>query len=201
MATDDERFGAFRGEPKAVWLTEANGDRRMRLSEAFGFTDADGTNWDAPKGYVVDGASIPRALWSLVGSPYTGDYRRASIVHDVACDHHPHDGPQRKAADQMFYAACRAGGCGNAQAKLLYLGVRIGSTWAGRTHKGLSQVEEIKLEPSPDDLALQEEFSRMGHQILAEDSVLVSTKALVSPQDEASAAVAQVNAVLAASGT
>ena len=59
----------------------------------------------------MDGASIPRALWTLVGSPYRGDYRRASIVHDQACDDAHGDKDKRRAADRMFYHACREGGC------------------------------------------------------------------------------------------
>jgi hypothetical protein len=77
--------GSFSGEPEAVWLTEdGTEDRGMRLLKAFSFEDPDSKKWPAPTGSVVDGASIPRALWTIVGSPYTGDYRRASVVHDVA---------------------------------------------------------------------------------------------------------------------
>jgi hypothetical protein len=34
-------------------------------------------------GLWTDGASIPKVLWSIVGSPLTGKYVRASIVHDA----------------------------------------------------------------------------------------------------------------------
>src|SRR5690242_16049686 len=103
--------GTFSGEPRTLWLTQDGEDRDMRLLERFTFTDPSGTLWDAPVDSVIDGASIPRALWTLVGSPYTGDYRRASIVHDVACDRAGTDMQKRRAADRMFYHACRAGGC------------------------------------------------------------------------------------------
>jgi len=101
----------------------------MRLLEPFTFTDPSGMVWDAPAGAVIDGASIPRALWTLVGSPYTGDYRRASIVHDIASDRAGPDKGKRRAADRMFYQACRAGGCSVEQATILYLGVRAGGIW------------------------------------------------------------------------
>src|SRR5262245_52311580 len=82
-----QSFGKFSEEPRTLWLTEIkDGDRRMRLLADFWFDDVDGKRWLTPTAYVVDGASIPRALWTLVGSPYTGCYRRASIVHDKACD-------------------------------------------------------------------------------------------------------------------
>lgn len=119
--------GVFVGTPKTEWLTSASGeDRDMRLLENFSFTDPRGKVWPAPAGSVINGASIPRQLWALVGSPYTDDYRRASIVHDVACDSVDVD---RKDADVMFFHACRAGGCGPLQARVLYAGVRLGA-WA-----------------------------------------------------------------------
>lgn len=76
----------------------------------------------------MDGASIPAPLWSAVGSPYTGDYRRVSVVHDVACQN---PAVPRREADQMFYQTCLAGGCSAGQAELLYAGVRIGA-WVPR---------------------------------------------------------------------
>ncbi len=120
----------FSGDAFTEWLTDAGDDRRMRLLDDFSFTDAAGRVWGAPIGSIIDGASIPRALWTLVGSPYVGDYRRASIVHDVACDIAGTDVPARRAADRMFYEACRAGGCTVRQATILYLGVRVGASWA-----------------------------------------------------------------------
>ena len=80
----------------------------------------------APKGSIINGASIPRPLWSIVGSPYTDDYRNASVVHDVAYDD---SSLPKKVADKIFYHACRAGGCPKQQARKLYLGVRLGA-WA-----------------------------------------------------------------------
>jgi hypothetical protein len=120
--------GTFTGDPEAVWLTERRApDRGMRLLAPFSFRDPAGKAWAVPVNHVVNGASIPRALWTLVGSPYTGDYRRASIVHDKACDDARGNSRARRAADRMFYHACRAGGCSVAGATLLYIGVRIGA--------------------------------------------------------------------------
>lgn len=119
--------GRFSGNPSTEWVSNSAGpDRDMTLLKDFVFTDPDGRVWPAPKGSVINGASIPRPLWSLVGSPYTDDYRRASIVHDVTCIT---GGVSRKDADVMFFHACRAGGCGPVQARILYAGVRIGA-WA-----------------------------------------------------------------------
>ena len=109
-------FGTFSGNPRTEWLTENGADRNMSLLEDFWYEDPAGRHWRAPKGSVINGASIPETLWSSVGSPYTGEYRRASIVHDVACDSPNSD---REQADDMFYSACLAGGCSKAQANML----------------------------------------------------------------------------------
>ncbi len=120
-------YGVFSGNPRTEWLVDVGGeDRDMRLLEDFSFTDQGGRIWPAPAGSVVNGASIPRPLWSTIGSPYTDDYRRASVVHDVACST---PAVARKDADVMFFYACRAGGCTAVQARILYAGVRIGA-WA-----------------------------------------------------------------------
>jgi hypothetical protein len=119
------QIGHFEGKVKTEWI-EAN--RKMQLLEDFTFVDAKGVKWPAPKGSIVDGASIPQVLWSLVGSPYTGEYRNASVVHDVACVTRDHPWQD---VHRMFYEACRAGGVGEQKAKLMYSAVyHFGPKWA-----------------------------------------------------------------------
>src|SRR5262245_32434634 len=74
-----ENWGSFSGAPKAELLDDG---RQLRLLEDFAYVDPRNKAWVAPKGAVVDGASIPRALFSIVGGPLEGQYRNASIVHD-----------------------------------------------------------------------------------------------------------------------
>lgn len=40
---------------------------------------------DVPRGYLVDGASVPRILWFLL--PPWGRYGAATIVHDILCEY------------------------------------------------------------------------------------------------------------------
>ena len=155
--------GTFSGTPKTEWLTSAvSPDRDMKLLENFSYEDPSGRKWLAPVNSVINGASIPIALWSTVGSPYTGDYRCASIVHDVACDD-----PTviRKEADKMFYFACLAGGCSQGQARMLYVGVRIGSWSLSPFHLPHYYNTELSLNlPGvlPDNTVLiQDKFTRV----------------------------------------
>jgi hypothetical protein len=162
--------GSFSGNPKTEWLVDPNhADRDMSLLEKFAFTDPDKRVWPAPKGAVVNGASIPQPLWSMVGSPYTDDYRRASVVHDVACNT---PGVSRKEADVMFFHACRAGGCGPLQARILYAGVRIGA-WTSKsfTKKSLSReallFRNAEQGPSPEAMFLQGKLAEISREMEA----------------------------------
>ncbi len=38
-----------------------------------------------PKGFVYDGASIPRIFWRLIGPPMAGKYAHAALLHDYLC--------------------------------------------------------------------------------------------------------------------
>lgn len=151
--------GQFSGNPRTEWLSDDGPDRAMRVIDTFSFTDANGRRWEVPAGMKVDGASIPRALWSSVGSPYTGDYRRATILHDAAIRD---PGVRRIEADAMFYEACLSGGCSPSQAKLLYAGVCIGS-WVNRARP----VEHALAEQIPDAARLPGEQSPLDLEIWA----------------------------------
>ena len=163
--------GTFSGEPETAWLTEGGTqDRNMRLMKQFVFKDPDATVWIAPMDAVVDGASIPRALWTIIGSPYTGDYRRASVVHDVACVEAGGDKKKRRAADRMFFHACRAGGCSIWQSILLYLGVRIGASapdvpaW----HAAIAtETARPRIRRTADEMKLENDFQVIADHVLA----------------------------------
>lgn len=157
-------MASFSGEPKTVWSTEHGRDRRMTLLEDFWFVDRAQARWDAPKGSVVDGATIPRPLWALVGSPYTGDYRRASVVHDIACDNAETSADRRK-ADRMFFEACRAGGCSLWDSIVLYVGVRVGAWWGSVS---LLDDRPARLELAPDERELIRDFQEIAQTVLSQ---------------------------------
>jgi hypothetical protein len=120
----------FSGEPITRWT----GERNMRLVEAFSYEDQKGKIWETPAGSEINGATIPRALWTSIGAPFVGNYRRATIVHDYFVGElsNPLVTPaERKAADRMFYHACLHDGCSLKFAGILYIGVCIGTWIAG----------------------------------------------------------------------
>ncbi len=172
--------GSFSGNPKTEWLSENGEDRDMRLLETFWYTDPKGRRWEAPKGAVTNGATIPRTLWSSVGSPFTGRYRRAAIIHDVALRN---AAIVRDDADSMFFLACMAGGCAALECKLLYAGVRIGS-WA--TLFGIHADDWIGVAPAlpgqhgPTDLEIRARFTLLATALRATSDDFASVRAVVS---------------------
>jgi hypothetical protein len=133
--------GSFQGQVMSLWMVEkGERDRKMKLLEDFGYIDPEGVTWAAPNGSIINGASIPAFLWGpLVGSPYTGDYRMASVVHDVACDERTQ--PYEKVHLMFYYAML----CGETQpwlAKMMYTAVKLfGPRW-GTNFAALSESSE-----------------------------------------------------------
>jgi hypothetical protein len=79
-------MGKFIGNVDCRWLQEEGDDRSVMLLADFKYIDNYGVEWLAPSGSIVNGASIPKVLWGLLGAPMEGDYRRASVIHDVFCN-------------------------------------------------------------------------------------------------------------------
>ena len=99
----------------------------MTLLSELRYTDPDGVVWIAPAGSVVDGASIPRVLWSFMGGPFDGKYRNASVLHDVSYDQKTRPW---KECDRMFYNAMRCSGVSPTEAKTMYYALyRHGRHW------------------------------------------------------------------------
>lgn len=118
-------FGRFFPNQPLVRFEEDG--RLMTTQSDFAFSDPANKVWLAPAESVIDGASIPRSFWTIIGGPFEGPYRNASILHDVACD-------QRKERSEdvhrMFYFACRCGGVDERKAKMMYFAVaRFGPQW------------------------------------------------------------------------
>lgn len=82
-----------------------------------------------PKGYEFDGASIPRCLWSLIGSPFEPDLMLAACIHDWFCEHTSHSYESRVKGDSVFYGMLRRAKVAKWRRRLMYAGVRLNSFW------------------------------------------------------------------------
>lgn len=176
--TSTEQFGHFEGRVEAVWLPDG---RDMELLGDFAYVDPAGKRWLAPAGSRINGASIPRQLWTAVGAPYCGRYRDASVVHDVACVEASEPWPD---VHRMFYHACRCGGVEERLAKIMYFAVyRGGPRWKTDRLARPIIVAETKPVAPPDDWssrALRDAigYIRVANPTLAEIEELASENEL-----------------------
>lgn len=92
----------------------------MTLLNRFAFVDDAQRVWHVPAMARVDGASIPQFAWSILGSPFVGRYRKASVVHDWYCDIRSREW---KATHRMFYEAMRTSKVSGAKARIMYAAV------------------------------------------------------------------------------
>jgi hypothetical protein len=72
-------WGQWRSDARVELLLDG---RHISMAAPLIFVDRDGVVHVIRTGFVSDGASIPRWLWSLVGGPLSGRYRRAALLHD-----------------------------------------------------------------------------------------------------------------------
>lgn len=118
-------FGSYEGLPARIELL-ADG-RNARLLAPISYRDPKAASWPVPSGADLDGASIPRALWPIIGGPFEGRYRDASIVHDHYCDEKSRPWQD---THRMFYSAMRCSGVAGPKAKIMFYAVyRFGPRW------------------------------------------------------------------------
>ena len=123
-AAQPNAWGYYTGAPETRWNPDG---RSMTLLSELRYTDPHGLVWVAPAGSTVDGASIPRSLWSVMGGPFEGKYRNASVLHDAAYDQR--NRPWQD-CDRMFYNAMRCSGVGAVEAKTIFYALyRFGHHW------------------------------------------------------------------------
>ncbi len=83
-----------------------------------------------PKGFVTDGASIPRFLWRVTDTPFSPDIITAAIVHDFlfSLDSESFIQWDFESANLLFHGMLMAHGNGSVKAGALYRAVK----WFGR---------------------------------------------------------------------
>jgi hypothetical protein len=120
------------GEDVKVVTEWNHNGRGMTLRSNLWFGCSKGMQWKAMTGDKIDGASIPRFLWRVVGSPYCGKYRIASIIHDVYCDNKTRPSPE---VHRVFYEMMVASGLCKTKSWILWFAVRVfGPRFKGSKH-------------------------------------------------------------------
>jgi hypothetical protein len=138
--------GKFYG--KLILIPQPDG-RNMMVQDEYGYEDWEHQTLYATAGFVSDGASIPRAAWSLVGGPWDGKYRNAAVIHDVGCTNHRYSWQD---THRLFYEAMMDSGVSQSLAYTMYYAVLlggprwklIGSKEASTENQLNSEVEDLR---------------------------------------------------------
>lgn len=93
-------------------------------------------------GFVTDGASVPKLFWNIIGSPFTGNYTRAGIIHDAL---YASKILPRKQCDSIFFKIIKECGGSWLERTLMWAGVRIFGGFAWKKHTSSSVIENRKL--------------------------------------------------------
>jgi hypothetical protein len=124
VALAQSQYGSF---PNNLDIRLSRSEQEATLLADFSYIDPGGKRWTVPKGVKLDGASIPRILWTPVGSPWTGQYKEASVIHDYLCEKKT---AHWKDVHRLFYTGMLANGVGIIQANIMYATVyRFGPRW------------------------------------------------------------------------
>jgi hypothetical protein len=151
-------FGSYEGTPAQIELDD-NG-RSARLLRAITYHSPTQMDWPVPVDAWLDGASIPRAFWTIIGGPFEGKYRAASIVHDHYCITRTRTW---RDTHRMFHDAMRCSEVSKAQATVMYYAVyRFGPRWSDPGLEGL----EIAPDETSDDNAAS--FAQDAQRIVLE---------------------------------
>ena len=80
------------------------------------------------KGFDFDGASIPKWLWSIYGSPFTGNYVRAALFHDGL---YASQKVSKRISDKIFLDIMKQSNVGYIKRISMYLAVKLfgGKDW------------------------------------------------------------------------
>lgn len=65
-------------------------------------------NFEIPKGYCYDGASIPRLFWRIIGSNTDNRFLISALIHDVLCENHAYVDSDRNFSSEVFNALLEA---------------------------------------------------------------------------------------------
>jgi len=123
------------------------------LLEEFKFSWKD-KKYTIPKGFIWDGASIPRLVWRSFGHPFMQEFREASLIHDLFYDCGLVD---RKSADEALKFFLRANGVSDTKASLMYAAVRTGGAFPWARHRKREKT-----------LGLVTKVARLNESILAQ---------------------------------
>jgi len=116
--------------------------RDRRIAEDFTYEN-DKYKITLKRGFVTNGASIPKIFWSILSSPFDGPIIYAACVHDGLYTKRT---LPRKECDKLLIEMARENGYSKIKSFLVYNAVRIfgGSHWHKNSESQKELIEIIK---------------------------------------------------------
>jgi hypothetical protein len=119
---------AWLTSPKVEILLPFDGDAEgpgtwARLQDHLGWVDESGMETWVPRGYLWNGASIPRYLWTTFGHPLRNRYLRSSALHDAGCEWR---NDSARVVHKRFYHGLREDGVPWLRANMFWRAVSLG---------------------------------------------------------------------------
>ncbi len=123
-----------------------NGAEAYQLVEPWSFFSM-ATDVVVPKGFIADGASVPRMLWSFM--PPDGTHRAAALAHDWIYANkgflaEPHLMWERFEADDVFLELMLKALIAPWRANIAFRGVRLGGWLPWRRSSGVPTIEPVR---------------------------------------------------------
>lgn len=84
------------------------------------------------RGFDFDGASIPKAFWSVIGNPLTGDYKIAALIHDAL---YSSQELPKELCDNIFLEIMRLHGVGYIKRYSMYNAVKVFGSLSWNSNK------------------------------------------------------------------
>lgn len=140
LATTTNAHAGFNGE----LVLEPDGCQMSglcALGADFGFVNSEGIGWQAAKGLLTDGASIPPWAQPIIGGQFERSFIKAAVIHDHYCDRRVRSWRQ---THKVFHEALLESGVSKSKAAIMYFAVMIG---------GPKWVKLIKGKPCPVGMA------------------------------------------------
>ena len=136
MTLSKSTWADFKGQLELL-PQGCEGTGQCRLGNDFGFVDSKGIGWQASKGLITDGASIPPWAKKIVGQSFDKDFIKAAVIHDHYCNRKVR--PWRQ-THKVFYDGLVSAGVPRGKAGIMYFAILIG---------GPKWVKLIKGRPCP----------------------------------------------------
>lgn len=136
----DKKFFPKKLEAKFI------GNHQWKLIRSFIYISKLGGKIEAPIDFVSDGASIPRFAWIIVGSPWSGVFPYAAVIHDFLysklgkLDNKTYT---RYQCDKIFLEAMRVLGVSWWKRRIMYRAVRMWGWIPWRNHAYKKEAKKV----------------------------------------------------------